>query len=264
MNRLYLAILLCCCIGASDAQTPVVATGGVVNAASNAPMVAPGSLVSIFGSQLASDMASADTIPLSNTLSNVSVTFNTVPAPMLFVSQGQINAQMPWGVLSSGGSGVVNAVVTRDGVSSAPQAVQIAPISPGVFASSQNGQSLGIAVNFNDNTLAWPSGSVPGAHPAKAGDVVTIYATGLGAVDSPIQDGHNSLDKLRLTTNPPTVLIGGIGAKVLGAALSPQFVGVYQVNIQLPQGVPTGNSVSLQIQIGGVTSTDKIVMAIGQ
>src|SRR5947209_6381956 len=83
---------------------------------------------------------------------------------------------------------------------------------------------------------AWLSGLIPGltTHPAKVGDVIIIYATGLGAVDSPPDNGQGSLDKLRQTVTKPTVMVGGITANVLFAGLSPQFVGVNQLNVIIP------------------------------
>ena len=256
MSRLYIFAIVLVTVAATQAQTPTV--GGVANAASGATMVAPGSLASIFGSQLASGLAQADSVPLSNQIGDVTVSFNNIPAPILFVSPGQVNVQIPGTV--PGGTATV--VVTRNGVSSPPQSLQVGTVSPGVFASSQQGTLYGVAVNFTDNTLAWPS-QIAG-HPASPGGILTIYATGLGPVDSPVQDGHASSDKLRLTTTPLTVLVGGMPVTVLGgaAALSPQFVGVDQINVQLPQNVPTGDSVSLQLQMSGVTSTDQVKIAI--
>ena len=256
MRRIYPSVLFFLLIISANAQTPSV--GGVANAASGATTVAPGSLASIFGSQLASGLAQADSVPLSNQIADVSVTVNNIPAPLLFVSPGQVNVQVPGAV--PGGTATV--VVTRGGVSSPPQSLQVGTVSPGVFASSQQGTLYGVAVNFTDNTLAWPS-AIAG-HPASPGGIVTIYATGLGPVDSPVPDGHASSDKLRLTTTPLTVLVGGMPVTVLGgaAALSPQFVGVNQINIQLPQNVPTGDSVSLQLQMGGITSTSEVKIAI--
>src|SRR6266542_4420411 len=119
---------------AAYAQVPAVNAGGVSNAANGLGTVAPGSLVSIYGSTLAGGLAQADSIPLSTTLSNVSVTFNGVPAPLLFVSTGQINAQLPWNVLSSGTVGTANVIVTRNNQASAAQTVQVGPFSPGIFA----------------------------------------------------------------------------------------------------------------------------------
>src|SRR6516225_7079754 len=110
---------------AGYAQSPVVNNGGVINAANGITPVTPGSLVSIFGTNLASGLAQANSIPLSTTLNGVSVTFNGVQAPLLFVSGGQINAQLPWNVLSSGTAGSATVVVTRDGSVSAPQSLQV-------------------------------------------------------------------------------------------------------------------------------------------
>ena len=119
-----------------------------------------------------------------------------------------------------------------------------------------------IAVN-PDGTLAWPSGLIPGltTHPAKVGDVIIIYATGLGAVDSPPDNGQGSLDKLRQTITKPTVMVGGITANVLFAGLSPQFVGVNQLNVIIPN-TAAGSNVPLQIQVGGITSPDSVTIAV--
>src|SRR5258706_11849894 len=93
------------------AQTPIVNSGGIVNAASFATPVAPGALISIFGVNLAPQIALASQIPLPTSLANVSVRFNNnVFAPLLFVSPTQINAQLPWEVAVSG---TVTLVVTN-------------------------------------------------------------------------------------------------------------------------------------------------------
>lgn len=266
---LIFSIIAC---GIAAAQSPQIFDGGVLNGASfqKGQPVTPGSLITIFGTQLASRTAQADTIPLSTSLGGVTVQFvtgnTTTNAPLLFVTpdnaanqvNSQINAQVPWNLIPNGTSASVNVIVSHDGVSSPPTPVMIGGFSPGVFSS--NGRA--IAVN-TDGTLAWPSGSVPGltTHPAKAGDVLTIYATGLGAVDSPVQDGHDSLDKLRNTLVKPVVLIGGVTAPLLFSGLSPQFVGVNQVNATVPN-VAAGSAVPLQLQIGGVTSPDSITIAV--
>jgi uncharacterized protein (TIGR03437 family) len=247
----------------ASAQTPVISKGGVVNGASFAggQAVSPGSLVSIFGTDLAAGVKSASSIPLSTSMEGVTVTFNNHDVPLKDVTPGQINAEVPWNVLPGGGPGMVNVVVTRNGVTSMPLAVQIAPEAPGIFVNAVSSTLFyAWAVNFSDkNSLPWPAGTAPKnktpQRPAKAGDVLIIYATGLGEVNPSVPDGHNALDgKLHVPTTAPEVLIGGIKAKILGSALSPQFVGVYQINAKIPTGVPTGNNVSIQLKSGSVTS----------
>lgn len=256
------------------AQAPSISNGGILNGASfqKGQAITPGSLISIFGTNLASTTAQADSIPLSTSLGGVTVQFvngsTTVTAPMLYVqpddpSKGvtsQINLQVPWEIVPSGTSATVNVVVTRDGVASQAASVNVAPFSPGVFSSG------GRAIAQNpDGTLVWPAGTIPGltTHAAKAGDAIVIYATGLGAVDTPVADGANSLDHLRNAVTPPMVLVGGMSAQVLFAGLSPQFVGVNQLNIVIPNVAP-GDSIPLQIQVGGITSPDNITIAVTQ
>src|SRR5262249_26597589 len=111
------------------AQPPSVQDGGVVNAAGlgHSTTIVPGSLLSIFGTNLASSLSVASSATLSPSLGDVnSVTINGIPMPLMFVSPGQINAQTPWEL--NPGPGVV--VVTRQGVSSQPVAAQVSQFSP--------------------------------------------------------------------------------------------------------------------------------------
>lgn len=240
-----------------------VTPNGVSNAANGLSTVSPGSLVSIYGTNLASGLAQADSIPLSTTLGNVSVTFNGVAAPLLFVSTGQINAQLPWNVLSSGTTGTASVVVTKDKQPYPAQTVQVGPFSPGIFAVG----NIAVAIN-PDGSIAAPAGAIPGisTKPAKIGDTggLVILCTGLGAVDPPGVTGAASLDKLRTATTQPTVMVGGKSVPVLFAGMSPQFVGVNQINVSLPAGTPTGNAVSLQLALGGTTTSASITIAVSQ
>ncbi|HEX5230399.1 MAG TPA: hypothetical protein VFW44_21955 [Bryobacteraceae bacterium] len=258
--------------GLAFAQSPAITSGGVLNGASFAKgqAITPGSLVSIFGTNLASKTSAADTVPLSHSLGGVVVQFqngNTkILAPMLFAQAddpannigGQLNVQVPWGIVPEGSSATVKVVVNNNGKISPSVAVQVAPFSPGVFSSN------GMAIAQNpDGTLAWPSGVVPGltTHPAKIGDVITVYATGLGAVQNTPADGHNSLDQLRNTITIPQILVGGVSAKVDFSGLSPQFVGVNQLNVTVPNVAP-GDKVPFQIVVGGITTSADITMAV--
>jgi uncharacterized protein (TIGR03437 family) len=251
--------LSCLAMASGQAQTPAISSGGIVNAASFAAgqPLAAGSLVAIFGTQLAPGLAQADSVPLSTSLSNVSVSFNGVLAPLDFVSAGQINAQIPYEALPPGGSGTINVTVSNHGNVSPPEPIVINPVSPGVFAF--NGHAIAIiATDSNDpryGTLAAPSGSIPGltTSPAHANDVLIVYATGLGAVTPAVQSGHDSLDQLRKTVLTPTILMGNVPGPLYFSGLTPQFPGVYQINVGVPQVTP-GNAVPLQVQINGLTS----------
>jgi uncharacterized protein (TIGR03437 family) len=259
-----LSFLASSLLGSLLAQ-PAVFNGGVLNAGSYAvgQPVAPGSLVAIYGSNLSTATVSGDTVPLSNQINGTSVTFNGIPAPLLFVSSGQINAQMPWELLNPDAtSGTANIVVTNGTTSSAPVTVQLAQIAPGIY-SIPAGAGYAVAVNNADGSLAAPAGAIAGivSHPANVGDAIILYANGLGPLDSPDADGAASLDMLRRTLTTSTLLLGGVQANVFFSGLSPNFPGVNQVNFFVPQ-VPAGNSIPLQLQAGGITSTDQVVMAV--
>lgn len=253
----------------ADAQTPSVAENGVLNAASYATAgqpgnaSAPGSLVAIFGTELASGLSVADSVPLSTSLSGVTVSFNNTAAPIQFVSPTQVNAQIPWN-LPGAQTGSASVVVTRDGRASSPRNFPVAQFSPGIFTFSGNGIGLAVAVNSDDGSVSQAAGSVPGvaARPARSGSAIIVYATGMGPVDPPVANGAASLDTLRRNTTIPTVLIGGRQAQVLFSGLSPQFPGVNQLNVVVPEGLPPGQ-VALQLQVGGVTTSDRVTIAVG-
>ena len=192
----------------------------------------------------------------------------TTNAPVLFVTpddasagvSSQINAQVPWDLIPNNSSATVNVVVTNNGVSSPATAVTVGPFSPGLFSSG----GRAIAIN-QDGTLAWPAGAVAGSntHAAKVGDVITVYATGLGALDSLAVTGNNSVDQLRRTLVTPVVTVGGVTAQVLFSGLTPQFVGVNQLNITIPN-VATGDAVPVQMQVGGISTPSGLTIAVTQ
>jgi uncharacterized protein (TIGR03437 family) len=270
MKRLYSAlIVLAAGSAAAFGQTPVVSNGGVLNSASYAAgqAVTPGSLVSIFGTGLAATNTLGDSIPLSTKLAGVSVSFNGTLAPLSGVfhdptNGDQINAQVPWEVQN----GTAQVVVTNpSGASSVAQTVQVG-VAPGIF-STQYGVGQAIAYGNTNGLIAAAPGAIPGLTtvPAKIGDPATlvILATGLGPVNPAVPTGSNVTDgQLHTCVTMPTVLVGGVPAQVVFAGLTPQFVGVYQINIVIAQGTPTGNTVPLQIQMNGLTTTNQVTIAV--
>ncbi len=243
-------------VAAGPVPTPVVAAA--LNAASFATgqSLVQGSLASIFGTALAPSTVSATTIPLPLSLGGVSVTIGGVAAPLIFVSSAQINLQVPWTLQN----GTVDIVVTVNNTVSAAFKATVGGVAPGIF-STQFGAGPAIAIN-PDGSLAAPAGSIPGlaTRPAKVGETIIILGTGLGLVIPAITTGAASSDILRRTIITPGVLIGGVAAQVSFSGLSPQFVGVNQLNVVVPN-VPAG-TVSLQIDEAGVRSTDKVTIAV--
>jgi uncharacterized protein (TIGR03437 family) len=274
MNRTWAFLFSAMLGGFAAAQTPAPApnVAAVTNSATFLPNstvpLAPGMLFSIFGSNLANQIAQPSSLVLSSSLAGVTVQFEnnnaTFTAPLSYVQPGTgttslINAQVPWELAPTGsGTTTWNVVVNNNGATSTPTAVTVGSASPGVFTSN----NLGIVINL-DGTLAQPANAIPTltTHPAKPGDTVIIYATGLGAVTPTISDGQNALNQLRNTLVTPVVLIGGQPAQVLFSGLTPQYPGVNQLNVVIPN-VPTNNSTPIQIQIGGFTSPATVTFGV--
>ena len=247
-------------IAAAFAQGPGTVTGVGNTAGSGPGAVAPGSLATIFGTGLASSLSYANTIPLSTTLGDVqSVTFNGVAAPVALVSGTQIRVQVPWEVTP----GTAQVVVRRGGAASTPVNAQVSAMAPAIFTMNF-GTPQAVAVN-SDNTFVAAAGSLPGitSHGANPGDTITIYSSGLGPVDVQPATGAPGADTIRNTTSPVTIIIGGVESPATFAGLDPQYVGVYQVQIVIAQGTPTGPAVPMQVRVGDTTSTDPVTIAIG-
>jgi len=251
-------------------SVPAVNAGGVLNSASYTTQgVAPGSVVSIFGTNLAASTASASAIPLPTGLGDVtSVTFNGISAGLYFVSQTQINAQLPFNVLPGQSSGTASIVVARSSGTSAAQNVIVLPASPGVFTTTANGLGQAFAYDNTTGDLAAPAGAAIGPFTtapisASSGHALIIACTGLGSVNPSIDDYLAASDGiLRYTVLTPTVLIGGVAATPIYSVLSPQFVSEYQIGVTPAANTPTGDAVSLQIQIGGVTTSNQVTIAV--
>ena len=178
--------------------------------------------------------------------------FNGVPAPVFAASPGQINVQIPFELAGLDSASVQ---VTVDGHASDQQVVPIGPFSPGVFTITSSGQ--GAVLIANTSTVAAPTASIPGldTRPARRGEFITIFCTGLGAVTDPPQTGApSSGTTLSSTTTTPQVSVGAVPATVIFSGLAPGFVGLYQVNVQIPDAAQVGDAVPLALSIGGVNA----------
>jgi uncharacterized protein (TIGR03437 family) len=219
---------------------PYITPAGIVDAASYNHSAAPGGLISIFGSELAAEEAAAPAIPLPQTLKGAVVKINGTPAPLLFVSPGQINAQVPSGTPI----GAAMVVVESGGRASRTEPLLSAASAPAVF--TLPGGNHAIAQNHPDYSLNTSD------NPVSPGGYVVLYATGLGQTDHPVEDGAGPPDGvLCRALADVTVKIGGKDAEVLYAGLTPGFVGLAQINLKVPD-VPAGEQ-PVAITVGSIT-----------
>ncbi len=234
---------------------PNVNSGGLVNGASFSGVdLTAGGVAAIFGTNLAPSIALASNVPLPTTLVGVSVEINGVSAPLLFVSPGQIDFQIPWQFASDA---QVTLTVVLNGASSAAQTFPLVQAGPAIFSVNSQGAGQGAVQIANTSILAAPAGSIPGAatQPASRGGYITVYCTGLGAVSNPPASGAiASANPLSKTAAAPVVTIGGAQAAVTFSGLAPGFVALYQVNVQVPRAAPTGNAGPLVMSVNGVSS----------
>jgi uncharacterized protein (TIGR03437 family) len=224
--------------------TPSVPSNGVVNAASYAPQVSPGSLATVFGVNLAASEITAEA-PLPLSLGGVSVTVNGKTAPILAVTPTQVNFQVPWETAV----GTASIAVTVNGRTSNTLAVPVMAAAPGLFSVGA-GRA---AVQNSDYSLNTPS------NPAQPGGTIMAYLTGSGPVNDPMADGvATPYSPLVSAMSPASATIGAFAAQVTFTGLAPGFVGLVQMNIVVPAGLAAGDY-PLSVTIHGQTSNSGLI-----
>ena len=231
---------------------PSLAANSAANSASLSKTLAPGAIVSIAGANFAFSSLSASSVPLPTVLGNTSVTFNGIAAPLFFVSSGQIDAQAPF-ELPAGTT--VSIQVSRGGALSAVQTANVAAVSPGIFVVNQATGAAAVLHAANYSLVSANS-------PARSGESLVIYCTGLGSLQIPVGSGSRApiAQPSDATINTPAVSIGGLSAKVTYSGLASGLVGLYQITAQMPAGLPAGNQ-SIQITVLGVASNSATIAA---
>ncbi|MGC8781864.1 MAG: hypothetical protein ACP5UQ_13460, partial [Anaerolineae bacterium] len=232
---------------------PTINSGGVVNAASfeiGAP-VAPGSYIAISGAGLSDTTRVFSTPYLPLSLAGVSVSFDaparglSLPGRIYFVSPRQVNVQVPW---EFQGLNSVQIKVSIGLVSSAVYTVPLADYAPAFFEYAEAPSRQLIAALDKDYHL------IGSSNPAQRGQVVQLYANGLGPVDPTPPTGEPTpAQPYHVTRVQPEVTIGGRKAQVQFSGLAPNIVGLYQLNVVVPEEAPTGLQ-EVKVTIGGVTS----------
>jgi uncharacterized protein (TIGR03437 family) len=207
--------------GAQAGSRPNFSIQSVVNAASFQRALAPGMLFTIGGTNLAASEAFAPRVPLPYTMGNATVRVNNLLCPLLYVSSGQINAQLPYEIAP--GRAVVT--VNLEGREFSSE-VDISAAGPGVFT---------------------VDGQRPTPHSAgKRGEIVLAYLTGVGAVTPRIATGGAPAAGTPVAALPAPqasveATVGGIRADILFAGIPPGIVGAIQVNYRIPANAPAGN-----------------------
>ena len=215
----------------------------VVSAADGASPVAPGGLMSVLGTNLSATNLATSASPLPTVLNDSCLIVNGQPVPLLYVSPAQVNAQMP----AQASGNVAMSIHTPGGVSNTVSLTVLAG-APAVFHSATSGDLSNIptVVRFSNGLV------VTSTNPVHRGDILTIYLTGLGAVNPRVADGVPApLDPLSTTVVNPSVDIGGSGCPVLFSGLVPGYVGLYVLNVSVPSSTPQGLSVPLTISESG-------------
>jgi uncharacterized protein (TIGR03437 family) len=233
--------------GELPAAAPSIAA--VANAASfSTDAIAPGSLASLFGSGLAPIPAAAPGAPLPLSLADVSVTINGLAAPLLYISPGQINAQVPF-ALAPGPAAVV---VRMNGKPSPPFPITIRGAAPGLFHDAA-GQAAALDADGSRNSAQ---------NPAAAGSLVSVFFTGQGATASPVDDGAAP------PAGPPvaaslavSATVGGAPAEVQFAGLAPGFAGLAQINLKVPALASGAYPVAISIAGASSNSAQLVISA---
>jgi uncharacterized protein (TIGR03437 family) len=247
---------------------------GVVNAASTAQaipqLVVPGSYVAIYGAGLASGGSPvATTVPLSTTLNGTQLLLGNQPLPLLYAGDGQVNALIPQNLSTET---TYQLTVRRGSTLSVPIPITVARYQPGIYTLNFSGEGQGIAEIVGTTLVAGPDGN--GYQPVRRGsDYLAVFATGLGAVigtngEAPPADGAAApLTTVYRSVGTVSATIGGVDVPVFFSGLTPSLVGLYQVNIQVTDSVPTGDAVPVVITVtdpvtGKSTKSNTVTIAV--
>jgi uncharacterized protein (TIGR03437 family) len=209
--------LLALAVGPQDA---IFAASAVVNAATFTSGIAPGGIMTIFGAGL-SGPGSATTVDMDG-----------AAATVMFASPFQINAQVPPGIAPG-----VHTLRVSSVYGTAQQSVSVSAAAPAIFLIGNSGMGAVLNQDFSMNGPA---------NPLPRGQVLVVYATGLGAVTKQGQ--------LSVTAATVTAVVNGQEMPAAFSGLAPGYVGLYQVNVPIPAATAPGLGVSLTLKEGGQMS----------
>ncbi|OFV95045.1 MAG: hypothetical protein A3H28_16990 [Acidobacteria bacterium RIFCSPLOWO2_02_FULL_61_28] len=233
--------------------------GGVVNNAGYSlgpAAVAPGSIAAVFGGNLnnGSSVTSSSFGPdgrLVTTLSGASVRINNSPAPLFYSTPGQLGVQIPFELV---GQTSATIQVTVGAQTSVSRTIVLDSFAPGIFTASRDGRGAAAALHQDGVT------AVSAQSPARPGEIIVLYATGLGSVTPPLATGAPSTGNRTVTT--PIVTIDGVAGEVLFSGAAPGFVGLNQVNVRIPASTRTLSTIPVVLSVAGRTG-NPVTIAVG-
>jgi len=224
---MVLTLLAVTPVGMAFGQPSIAA---ILNGASYSSTLAPGCWAVIFGTDLASAPATAQNVPLPPSLGGVSVSVAGIPAPLLYVSQTQINFLIPF---EAPAGGTADVTVSSGDTAIASYSIPLAQDAPAIF--TQNAQGTGPALVFTPSFVAQPT--------VASGDVVILYAAGLGATNPPADSFSGATaGTLNWVVDALDIYVGEQkldASDILFAGLAPGFPGIYQLNVKVPAGLAT-------------------------
>ncbi len=230
---------------------PAISDGGIVNGASFDAPVAPGSYISIFGSGLSDTTDNTTTAELPLAIDYVNVSFDvpsanlSLPGRLVYVSPNQVNVQVPWELQ---GQSSAQVKVTIDYSPGNVINVTLSDYAPALF---ENG---GVAAALDAQNAV-----IGSSNPARRGQIIQLYANGLGPVtNQPASGSVAPASPLAQTTTLPVVTIGGQQATVAFSGLAPGYAGLYQINVTVPESLSAGTQ-PVAISMGGKTSKQSAI-----
>lgn len=236
-------------------SAPAYTLQGLVNAATQTPSaLAPNTIATLYGTNLAFSTHSVTVGDLRggllpNTLGGVTVYVGGFAASLFYISPTQINFLIPYELIA----GTVNVAVARQGLAGPTLRVQLNATSPGLFQWNGN---FAIASHLS-GTLVSP------AAPAKAGEIVVVYAVGLGRTSPDTNSGRvvsAAASILALSQLQVTIAGNPVAAKdILYAGLAPGFAGLYQINLRMPTVLPPDPEI--RISVASQASAPRIQLA---
>jgi uncharacterized protein (TIGR03437 family) len=234
-----------------------VLISAVVDAASQrVDPVSPGKIVVIYGAGLGPSTLIQNQPAngvLGTAVGGTAVSFNGIAAPLLYTSEAQIAAMVPYTVTGT----TVEVTVAYQGQGSNAFTVPLAASAPGIFTLNQTGAGQAAAINAVDGAAN------TAASPVKIGGYVSIYASGEGQTMPGGLDGRIAGSTPAGPILPVRVTVGGVPATVQYAGSAPgQVAGLMQVNVQIPSGVQPGGYVPVVLQVGDRTSSPAVWIAV--